>query len=59
MQQCEECIVHNLVGLFGNFEIVEQLVLLVVEQLLNPIVSSNCLQRKSLEGRGDEKTFSF
>ena len=33
----------DLVGLIGNFLLVEQLLLLVVEQLLNPILSSNYL----------------
>ena len=35
--------------LVGNFLLVEQLLLLVVEQLLNPILSSNHVSRKSLE----------
>ena len=39
----------GLVGLVGNFLLVEQLLLLVVEQLLNPIPSSNHVSRKSLE----------
>ena len=39
----------DLVGLVGNFLLVEQLPLLVVEQLLNPIPSSNHVSRKSLE----------
>ena len=39
----------DLVGLIGNFLLVEQLLLLVVEQLLNPILSSNHVSRKSLE----------
>ena len=39
----------DLVGLIGNFLLVEQLLLLVVEQLLNPIPSSNHVSRKSLE----------
>ena len=39
----------DLVGLIGNFSIVEQLLPLVVEQLLNPILSSNHVSRKSLE----------
>ena len=39
----------GLVGLVGNFLLVEQLLLLVVEQLLNPILSSNHVSRKSLE----------
>ena len=38
----------DLVGLIGNFLLVEQLLLLVVEQLLNPILSSNDVSRKSL-----------
>ena len=38
-----------LVGLIGNFWIVEQLLHLVVEQLLNPIFSSSHVSRKSLE----------
>ena len=39
----------DLVGLIGNFWIVEQLHLLVVEQLQNPILSSSHVSRKSLE----------
>ena len=39
----------GLVGLVGNLLLVEQLLLLVVEQLLNPIPSSNHVSRKSLE----------
>ena len=39
----------GLVGLIGNFLPVEQLLLLVVEQLLNPIPSSNHFSRKSFE----------
>ena len=39
----------GLVGLVGNFLLVEQLLLLVVEQLLGPIPSSNHASRKSLE----------
>ena len=39
----------DLVGLIGNFWIVEQLLLLVVGQLLNPILSSSHVSRKSLE----------
>ena len=39
----------GLVGLVGNFLLVEQLLLLVVEQLLKPIPSSNHVSRKSLE----------
>ena len=39
----------DLVGLIGNFLLVEQLPLLVVEQLLNPILSSNHVSRRSLE----------
>ena len=39
----------DLVGSIGNFYIVAQLVLLVVEQLLNPIHSSCHVSRKSLE----------
>ena len=39
----------DLVGLIGNFWIVEQLLPLVVEQLLNPIPSSNHVLRKSSE----------
>ena len=38
-----------LVGLIGNFLLVAQLLLLVVEQLPNPNLSSNYLSRKSLE----------
>ena len=39
----------DLVGLIGNFWIVAQLLLLVVEQLRNPILSSSHVSRKSLE----------
>ena len=39
----------GLVGLIGNFLLVEQLLLLVVEQLLNPIPSPSHVSRKSLE----------
>ena len=39
----------DLVGLIGNFWIVAQLVHLVAEQLLNPILSSSHVSRKSLE----------
>ena len=39
----------SLVGLVVNFWIVEQLLHLVLEQLLNPIVSSNHVSKKSLE----------
>ena len=39
----------DLVGLIGNFWIVEQLLHLVVEQLLNPILSSSHVSRRSLE----------
>ena len=39
----------GLVGLVGNFLIVEQLLLLVVEQLVKSIPSSNHVSRKSLE----------
>ena len=39
----------DLVDLIGNFLIVEQFLLLVVEQLLNPILSSSHVSRKSLE----------
>ena len=39
----------DLVGLIGNFLLVEQLFLLVVEQLLNPILSSSHVSKKSLE----------
>ena len=39
----------DLVGLIGIFWIVEQLLHLVVEQLLNPILSSNHVSKKSLE----------
>ena len=39
----------DLVGLIGNFLLVEQLLFLVVEQLLNPILSSNHVSRKFLE----------
>ena len=51
----------GLVGLVGNLLLVEQLLsCLVVEQLLNPIPSSNHVSRKSLGGgRGDENTSSY
>ena len=39
----------DLVGLIGNFWIVEQLLPLVVEQLLNPVLSSSHVSRTSLE----------
>ena len=39
----------DLVGFVGNFLLVEQLLLLVVEQLLDPIPSSNHFSRKSSE----------
>ena len=39
----------DLVGLVGNFSIVEQLLLLIVEQLLNRILSSSHVSRRSLE----------
>ena len=39
----------DLVGLIGNFWIVEQLVHLVIEQLANPIVSSRHVPRRSFE----------
>ena len=39
----------DLVGSIGNFWIVEQLVPLVVEQLLNPILSSSHVSRRSWE----------
>ena len=39
----------DVVGLIGNFWIVEQIVHLVVEQLLNPILSSSHVSRRSLE----------
>ena len=39
----------DLVGLVGTLCLVEQLLLLVVEQLLNPILSSNHVSKKSLE----------
>ena len=45
----------DFVGLIGNFWIVEQLVHSVVEQLLNPILSSSHVSRKSLEE--DEVTY--
>ena len=38
----------DLVGLIGNFWIVEQLLYLVVEQLLNPILFSIRVSRRSL-----------
>ena len=39
----------DLVGLIGNFLLVAQLLLLVVEQLLNPNLSSSHVSRKPLE----------
>ena len=39
----------DLVGLIGNFWIVEQLLPLLVEQLLDPIPSYNHVSRKSVE----------
>ena len=39
----------DLVALIGNFWIVEQLLPRIVEQLLNPILSSSHVSRKSLE----------
>ena len=39
----------GLVGLVGSLQLVEQLLLLFVEQLLNPILSSNHVSRKSSE----------
>ena len=39
----------DLVGLIGNFGIVEQLLHPVVEQLLNPNLSSSHVSRRSLE----------
>ena len=39
----------DLVGLIGYFWIVAQLVLLVVEHVLNPILSSSHVSRKSSE----------
>ena len=39
----------DLVGLVGKLWLVQQLAFLVVEQLLNPIPSSNHVSRKSLE----------
>ena len=39
----------DLVGLIGNFLLVEQLLLLVVKQLLNTVLSSSHVSRKSLE----------
>ena len=48
----------DLVGLIGNFWVVEQLLPLVVEQLLNPILSSGHVSRKSLgEGTRWRKYF--
>ena len=38
-----------MVGLVGSLLLVEQLLLLLVEELLNPIPSSNHVSRKSLE----------
>ena len=49
----------DLVGLIGNFLLVEQLLSQVVEQLLNPILSSNHVTSRSLcslfIGSTDEK----
>ena len=42
-------LVLDLVGLIWNFLLVDQLLLLVVEQLLNSILSSSHVSRKSLE----------
>ena len=39
----------DLVGLIGNFLIVEQLLHLVVKQVVNPILSSSYVARRSLE----------
>ena len=39
----------DLVGLIGNFWIFEQILPLVVEQLMNPILSSSHVSRRSLE----------
>ena len=39
----------DLVGLIGNILLVKQLLFLVVEQLLNPNLSSSHVSRKSLE----------
>ena len=39
----------GLVGLVGNFLLVEQLLLLVIEHILNPIPSSNHVSRIFLE----------
>ena len=39
----------DLLGLIANFWIVEQLVYLVVEQILNSLLSSNHVSRRSLE----------
>ena len=39
----------DLVGLIGNFWIVEQLVHLVVEQILNSLLSSSRVSKRSLE----------
>ena len=39
----------DFLGLIGNSEIVEQLIPLVIEQLLNPILSSTHVSRRSLE----------
>ena len=50
----------SLVGLVVILWIVEQLIHLFVEQLLNPIISSNHVARKSLEeDEVTQKTFSF
>ena len=50
----------ELVGLIGNFWIVAQLVLLVVEHLLNPILFSSHVSKTSLAGgRGDMYTVSY
>ena len=51
----------ELVGLLGNFRIVEQLLPLFVEQLLNPINSliQSCFKEIFGGRRGDLYTFSF
>ena len=49
----------GLVGLVGNFVLVEQLLLLVVEQLLNPnSFIQSCVKEIFGGGRGDAYTFS-
>ena len=51
----------ELVGSFGNFKMVAQLVLPVVEHVLNPILfsSQSCFKEIFGGGRGDMYTFSY